>query len=400
MVVNRFKHVFLIKLKGINLKITGVWLLITLLSAAFQETEKTIMKYLNNQNFDHKTNPKVGVLLVNLGTPEAPTAAALKPYLREFLSDTRVVEIPKAVWFFILNGIIVPFRSKKSAEAYKSVWTEQGSPLLINTQNISKKVAAELEAKNIAVEFAMRYGSPSVDDKISKLMEQGVEKLLVLPLYPQYSATTTASTFDSIAASFRKRRWFPELRFVNQYHDNKLYVEALATKVKKHWDEYGQADKLILSFHGIPKRNWTLGDPYACQCHKTSRLLREKLGLAKDQVLTCFQSRFGKQEWLKPYTDATLKSLPEQGVKSVQVIAPGFSADCLETLEEIDEENKEYFMEAGGEKYQYIPCLNDDSEHIGALLDVIDKNIQGWSEFRSDEETELEFQNYKQAQSK
>lgn len=349
------------------------------------------MKYRNRNNFGHKNGAKIGVLLVNLGTPQAPTAKAVRPYLKQFLSDPRVVEIPRAIWYFILNGIILPFRSKKSAQAYASIWTEQGSPLLCNTQALAQSVATQFDEKQVLVEFAMRYGSPSMDDKISALLDQGVEKLLVLPLYPQYSATTTASTFDAVAASFKTRRWFPELRFVNQYLDEPKYIQALADKVKAHWQQHGKADRLMLSYHGIPKHFWDNGDPYVCQCFKTSRLLAEALQVEPDSILTCFQSRFGKAQWVEPYTDATLKSLPSQGVKSIQVMCPGFSVDCLETLEEIAEENREYFMEAGGESYQYIDCLNQDEAHVDAITEVIKQNLQGWQVASDRGETEQRY---------
>lgn len=336
------------------------------------------MKYDNVTGFNHGKKNKIGVLLVNLGTPEAPTPSALRTYLREFLSDPRVVEVPRFIWFFVLNLIILAFRPRLSAKAYASIWQEQGSPLLINSKKIADKVREALPEQDFVVELAMRYGQPSIPNTIDKMQEQGVSKLLVLPLYPQYSATTTASTFDAVAKVLTKKRHIPELRFINQYCDNELYVEALAASVKKHWSEHGRADKLLLSYHGIPKAYWEQGDSYVCLCYKTTRLVAEKLGLNDEEITTVFQSRFGRQEWVKPYTDATLKALPEQGVKSVQIMCPAFSADCLETLEEIEEENKEYFIEAGGESYQYIPCLNDAPDHIEALLDVIKQHSQGW----------------------
>ena len=336
------------------------------------------MKYQGIRDFQHQTKDKIGVLLVNLGTPQAPNAKALRVYLREFLSDPRIVGIPRLIWFFILNLFILPFRPKRSAQAYASIWHEQGSPLLVNSLNITNKVKQQLNSETFQVELGMRYGQPSIDSVITKMQEQGVRKLLVLPLYPQYSATTTASTFDAVADSFSKKRLLPELRFVNHYHDLSLYIDALVESVEDFWRDNGRADKLILSYHGIPKVYWESGDPYICECYKTSRLLAERLGLAEDEVMTC-QSRFGKQEWVKPYTDATLKSLPSQGVKKVQIMCPGFSADCLETLEEIEEENKEYFMDAGGESYQYIPCLNDADKHIQALTQVIEQHTKGWT---------------------
>ncbi|QTH63678.1 ferrochelatase [Psychrosphaera ytuae] len=337
------------------------------------------MKYTNNPDFSHQQKDKIGVLFTNLGTPDAPTPGALKPYLKEFLSDPRVVEVPRVIWWMVLNGVILPFRSRRSAGAYKTVWTERGSPLMFNTEAISNGVAKRLENRSdIIVDFAMRYGNPSIESKLTGLLNRGARKVVVVPLYPQYSATTTASTFDAVAEVLRKTRFIPELRFVNHYTDSEKWLNALVNKVKAHWQEHGRADKLIFSYHGIPARYWHNGDPYACQCHKTSRLLAERLGLDKDEYMTCFQSRFGKEEWVKPYLDETLKGLPEQGVKSVQVMCPGFSADCLETIEEIGEENHEYFMEAGGQRYEYIECLNDDKGHIDALVDIVEQQISGW----------------------
>ncbi|WP_282145985.1 ferrochelatase [Alteromonas stellipolaris] len=340
------------------------------------------MKFKSNQGFTHSQSDKIGVLVTNLGTPESPTAAALRPYLKEFLSDPRVVEIPRALWWFILNLIILNTRPKRSAEAYKTVWTEEGSPLLTITKAQATSIEARCKAEygdDVVVDFAMRYGNPAISDAIERMLSQGVRKLVVLPLYPQYSASTTASTFDAIAKDFTKRRWLPELRFVNHYNDRPDYIKALANKVRAYWEEHGKADKLILSYHGIPKRYLLNGDPYHCECHKTSRLLAEELGLTHEEYMTTFQSRFGKAEWLKPYTDATMKSLPGQGVKSIQVMCPGFSADCLETIEEIGEENREYFMEAGGEKYEYIPALNSDEEHIDMLFGLVKENLHGWT---------------------
>ena len=349
------------------------------------------MKYKNTRDFEHGRQAKLGVLLVNLGTPEAPTRGALHKYLKQFLSDPRVVEVPRAIWFLVLNGIILPFRSSRSAKAYEGVWTQDGSPLLVNCNNIKNAVAQRFDSEQVEVELAMRYGNPSMDSQIQSLIDKGVTKLLVLPLYPQFSATTTASTFDALAASFTGRRWFPELRFVNQYHDEPAYIAALADKIRAHWEQHGKADKLIFSYHGIPKRYWDNGDPYACHCFKTSRLLMEALELEKDDVMTCFQSRFGKEEWLQPYLDKTLQGLPDKGVESVQVVCPGFSADCLETIEEIAEENRDYFLEAGGKRFEYIECLNDDKNHIDALNKIIDQHLQGWTITENPEITRNEF---------
>ncbi|WP_016954717.1 ferrochelatase [Catenovulum agarivorans] len=337
--------------------------------------------YRTNSGFSHEQQDKVGVLLVNLGTPDKPEKSALKRYLKEFLSDPRVVEAPRALWWFVLNGVILNFRPARSAKAYQTVWTEQGSPLLIHTQNQAEKLQLNLTQQygdNIVVDFAMRYGSPSIGNKLEKMLSSGVRKLVVLPMYPQYSATTTASTFDAVARDFATRRWLPDFRFVSHYHDNVLYIKALADKVRSHWQQNGQAQKLLMTYHGIPKRYLTKGDPYYCECHKTSRLLAEELGLNKEQYLTCFQSRFGREEWLKPYTDHTLKQLAQDGIKSVDMVCPGFSADCLETIEEIGEENREYFIEAGGETYNYIEALNSDEQHIQMLASLVADNITGW----------------------
>ena len=339
------------------------------------------MKFKGSANFTHDQNDKIGVLIINLGTPDAPTPAALRKYLGEFLADHRVVEIPRLIWWLILNLVILRIRPKKSAEAYKSVWTDSGSPLMVHTKNQSLALQQSLQSQgmdNLVVDFAMRYGHPSIADRIESLLSQGVKKLLVLPLYPQYSATTTASTFDAISTDFAQRRWLPDFRFISHYHDHPAYIQAMASRIRSHWDSNGLPDKLVLSFHGIPKRNLLEGDPYFCECHKTRRLLVEALGVDQDFVLTTFQSRFGKQEWLKPYTDQTLQGLPALGVKSLQVFCPGFSADCLETIEEIAVENRDYFIQAGGEKYEYISALNDLPEHIEALTQVIKENLQGW----------------------
>lgn len=340
------------------------------------------MKYKGVTHFSHNQAPKIGVLITNLGTPESPTAPALRKYLAEFLADPRVVEVPRIIWTCILHGIILRIRPRRSAKAYQTVWTDQGSPLMIYTQQQSERLHTALQAKYgdaVVVDFAMRYGSPAIKDVMEHLQNRGVRKLLVLPLYPQYSAATTASTFDALAQDFTGRRWLPDLRFISHYHDHPAYIETVAKRIKAFREEHGSADKLIFSYHGIPLRYLKNGDPYHCECHKSSRLIAEFLGLTNDEYLTCFQSRFGREEWLKPYTDETLKSLPSQGIKSVQIICPGFSSDCLETIEEIGEENRDYFMESGGERYQYIPALNAEDDHITFLAQLVEENLQGWS---------------------
>ena len=339
------------------------------------------MKYRGVSQFRHDQPARLGVLITNLGTPEAPTTPALRRYLAEFLADPRVVEVPRLLWMLILHGIILRLRPRKSAHAYQSVWTEQGSPLMLHTLAQRDALRAALKpawGDDLIVECAMRYGQPSISNVMESLQQQGVRQLLVVPLYPQYSAATTASTFDALAADFTRRRWLPDLRFVTHYHDFPDYIEALAGEVEQYWQQHGRPDRLVLSYHGIPQRYLDNGDPYHCECHKTSRLLAERLGLGRDQYLTTFQSRFGREEWLKPYTDDTLKSLPGQGVKHVQVLCPGFSADCLETIEEIDVENRGYFMEAGGEQYHYITALNAKPAHIHALKALIERELSGW----------------------
>ncbi|MGS2717331.1 ferrochelatase [Eionea flava] len=340
------------------------------------------MKYSGQANFSHQQQPKVGVLITNLGTPEAPTPKALRKYLGQFLADPRVVEVPRIIWRLVLHGIILRIRPRRSAAAYQTVWTDEGSPLMTHTQNQCQALTQQLKKKygdDMIVAFAMRYGEPSVSKTIETMQQQGVRQLLVLPLYPQYSAATTGSTFDAIAEDFTRRRWLPDFRFISHYHDYPAYIDALATSIEAHWAAHGRVDKLIMSYHGIPLRYLKNGDPYHCECYKTSRLLAERLGLEKDEYMTTFQSRFGREEWLKPYTDHTLKALPESGVRSVQIVCPGFSSDCLETIEEIGEENREYFMEAGGERYEYIPALNATSSHIDALTQLIGEQLQGWS---------------------
>jgi ferrochelatase len=358
------------------------------------------MKYTGQSDFSHHQQPKVGVLITNLGTPEAPATKALRKYLAQFLADPRVVEVSRLLWRCILHGVILRIRPRRSAAAYKTVWTAQGSPLMIHTQAQCDALTQSLKniyGDDMVVAFAMRYGEPSVTRTLESMQQQGVRRLLVLPLYPQYSGATTGSTFDAIAEDFMCRRWLPDFRFISHYHDYPPYIEALASSIEKHWESHGGADKLLMSYHGVPFRYLKKGDPYHCECHKTSRLLAERLGLPKEAFMTTFQSRFGREEWLKPYTDHTLKAFPEQGVKSVQVVCPGFSSDCLETIEEIGVENREYFMEAGGERYEYIPALNATEPHIAALTKLIQTQLQGWDIPKSNT-GEIMQQHYKNAE--
>jgi ferrochelatase len=320
------------------------------------------------------------VLYCNLGTPDAPTAAALRPYLAQFLSDQRVIEIPKAVWWFILHGIILRVRPKKSAAKYASIWTDQGSPLKVWTAAQAAALAATLQTRGhgVSVHYAMRYGNPSIASQLDVLKAAGATRILVLPAYPQYSGTSTASVFDAVYSWAAKVRRIPELRFVNNYHDHPGYIAALAARVRAHWAAQGRADKLLMSFHGVPERTLHLGDPYHCECHKTARLLAEALGLGKDQYVVTFQSRFGKAKWLEPYTEPTLVALAQGGTHSVDVMCPGFTGDCLETLEEINMEAREAFLHAGGKNFSYIACLNSSPEWLEALGDIAQQHLAGW----------------------
>lgn len=315
-----------------------------------------------------------GVLLVNLGTPDAPTASALRRYLSEFLSDGRVIEIPKIIWWFILHGIILRVRPKKSAAKYASVWTPEGSPLLTISQQQTIAIQAQL-GNTARVKLGMRYGNPSIQKALREFQQEGVRKIIVLPLYPQYAAATTGSTFDAVTRELQQWRFVPELHFINNYCDHPLFIEALGKSVQENFERYGKPEKLLLSYHGMPKRNLDLGDPYFCFCQKTTRLLAEKLNLEKDDYMTTFQSRFGYAEWLQPYTDNTLEELARKGIKKVAVLSPAFSADCLETLEELAMENRDIFLHAGGADYRYIPALNDRGDHISALVSIIQKHI-------------------------
>jgi ferrochelatase len=340
-------------------------------------------RYTAAQDFEHGRQPSVGVLLANLGTPAAPTKAALRRYLAEFLWDPRVVELPRWLWWLLLHGVILRVRPARSAKAYLSVWTDEGSPLLIHGRRQGKALAEELRARlerPVAVALGMRYGEPSIASALRELREAGADRLLILPLYPQYSSAATGSVFDAVVDELQGWRWVPELRFVGSYHDFPPYIEACANQIHRQWQREGRCKHLLFSYHGIPKRYFLAGDPYHCQCHKTSRLIAERLGLDSDSWQTTFQSRFGKEEWLKPYTDKTIQALPKAGTKSLEVFCPGFSADCLETLEEIAVENRGYFMEAGGAQYHYIPALNEQPDHIEALTLLAIEHMSGWEE--------------------
>lgn len=333
--------------------------------------------------FQHTEVPAVGVLLANLGTPDAADAPALRRYLAEFLWDPRVIEMSRPLWWLILHLAILPFRPKKSAELYQKVWTPEGSPLLV----ISRRQAAAFESilkaeigTPVHVALGMRYGNPSMKSALRELAAKGCRRILLLPLYPQYAAVTSGSTFDALATEVTAWRWVPEMRIIQHYHDEPGYIRSLAATIREAWADGSQAEKLLFSFHGIPQRYFEAGDPYFCHCHKTARLVAEELGLPKDRYVVSFQSLFGREEWLKPYTDKTMEGMAKSGVRSLDVICPGFSADCLETIEEIDGMNREIFLHAGGERYRYIPALNDRSDHMRFLADLAIRNLQGWIE--------------------
>ncbi len=329
------------------------------------------------------TESKTGVLLVNLGTPDAPTASAVRRYLAEFLWDPRVVEAPRWLWWLALHGVILRIRPGKVAKAYQSVWSEAGSPLLVYSQQQGEALQAALNRQGntaMPVEVAMRYGNPSIRAGLEALRAQQVKRLLVLPLYPQYSATTTAAVYDAVADVFKTWRCLPELRVVKHYPGNAAFIDALKTSVEIYWQTHGRADRLLMSFHGIPERYVEAGDSYYEECLQTGRLLAEALALGDGDYAITFQSRFGREEWLKPYTDQTLKAWAQAGVRTVQVVCPGFSADCLETLEEIAEQNRDIFLQTGGESYAYIPALNASPEHIEVLRLLVEQHTQGWAE--------------------
>ena len=323
----------------------------------------------------------LGVMVSNLGTPDAPTAPALRRYLAEFLWDPRVVEAPRPLWWLALHGVILRVRPRRSAAAYRRVWEADGSPLLSIALRQREALAATLAdrlSRPVRVALGMRYGRPALGRALTELTEAGCEKVLVLPLYPQYSGSTSGSTLDAVAAGLTGLRRVPSLRFVADYHDDGGYIAALASSIRDHWAAQPPGERLLFSFHGIPRSYADAGDPYPEQCRRTAQRVAAELGLPDDRWQLVFQSRFGPKEWLQPYADKTLEALPGQGVKSVDVVCPGFSADCLETLDEMAEENRHVFLRAGGERYTYISALNDRADHIDALADLIERNLGGW----------------------
>ena len=331
--------------------------------------------------YEHGSSISTVILLVNLGTPEAATTSAVRRFLKLFLSDPRVVEYPRLLWWLILNGIILRLRPSRSAEAYREVWTDEGSPLMLFSRELADKLRARLERDApgaYRVELAMTYGEPSITAAMDKLRAENAHRLLVLPLYPQYSATTTASVFDAVTKKLRGVRWLPETRFVNHYHDAPAYIDALAATVRESWAEHGRGDHLLMSFHGVPQYTLDKGDPYFCFCSKTARLLSEALELGEDDWTMSFQSRVGREEWLRPYTDETVKELGSKGLGRLDVVCPGFATDCLETLEEIAMQNAEFFTEAGGKSLHYIPALNARDDHVELMAQLVEQHTSGW----------------------
>ncbi|MGN6312648.1 MAG: ferrochelatase [Rhodanobacteraceae bacterium] len=329
-------------------------------------------RYLGLEHPARDRAASAAVLLVNLGTPGAPTPRAVRRYLAEFLSDPRVVELPRALWWPILHGYVLRVRPRRSAEAYAKIWTHEGSPLAVLSERLKQAVKAELasRASGVRVELAMRYGAPNVRDTIIRLQREGVQRVLVLPLYPQYSGAATGSVLDALADTLKSLRWLPEVRTINDYHDDAGYLAALSASVLAHWAQHGRAQKLLLSFHGLPQASVRAGDPYFHQCHETARRLRDALGMGEEEMIVAFQSRVGAQRWLHPYTDEIIAALPKQGVKTLDVLCPGFAVDCLETLEEVALRYRATFLTHGGERFAYIPALNATPAHASVLAQL------------------------------
>ncbi len=320
---------------------------------------------------ENAESKKTGVLLVNLGSPDAPTRSAIRRFLKEFLWDPRVVNIPRLPWWIILHFFVLPFRPGKALKAYKKIWHKKGSPLIYLTRQLAEKVAKQFKGQNYSINYVMSYGKPSISAQLKRYKKKQIDELIVIPLYPQYSSTTTASVYDSVIRQLNQWRHIPSLRFVSDYHQNPLYIEAIAHSIKQSWEKKGKKDLLLMSFHGLPEKLTEWGDPYEYQCQRTAELIAEKLSLSTEQWKLVFQSRFGKAKWLQPYCVEVLQKLPELGIKNIDVLCPGFAVDCLETLEEIEIENKAIFLQAGGESYHYIPALNDSDRHVQMMIQLI-----------------------------
>jgi ferrochelatase len=351
------------------------------------------MRFLPEPAFAHDRPRRIGVLLINLGTPDAPTAAAVRTYLAEFLSDPRVIEIPRAAWLPILHGLILRLRPAQSARKYATIWSKDGSPLLVHS--LRQKTLLQgylgqrlkglgLPSDHAQIELGMRYGRPTIADAMAKLKAAGCDRVLVLPLYPQYAASTTASALDAVFAAASQMRAMPSLRVVAPYHDYPAYINAVAQSINDYWVKNGRPNKLVLSFHGVPRRSLDLGDPYHCHCRKTARLVADELGLTSEQYTVSFQSRFGRARWLEPYTVPTLIALAKEGMRRVDIACPGFVSDCLETLEELGHGAQAAFLGAGGKELHCIPCLNEGPAWIATLADLAIRNLQGWLDVPAD----------------
>jgi len=340
------------------------------------------MRYISSPDFHHDAAERIGVLLVNSGTPRSPRPRDVRRFLQRMLSDPRIVELPRALWLPILHGLVLPFRPRRSARKYRKIWSAGGSPLLDLSERLRTELVGKLAQRMLApfsVELGMLYGEPTVSDALARLRASGAQRILVLPLFPQYCGSTTGAVYDQVNGELRRWRWLPELRFVAEFHDDPGYIEALRASVTQHWEASGRTGHLLMSFHGIPERYFHQGDPYFCKCQKTARLLADELMLQEDEWSVSFQSRFGAAAWLKPYTLEVLREMPARDVKDVTVVCPGFSVDCLETLEEINMESREAFLRAGGARFEYVPALNARLEHARFLATLIAQHCQGWT---------------------
>ena len=341
------------------------------------------MRYISSPDFHRDGAERIGILLVNSGTPASPAPRDVRKFLAGLLGDPRVVELPRALWLPILHGLILPIRPYRSARKYRKIWSKAGSPLLALSEELRTELIGTLAQRMLAplsIELGMMYGgAPTVPQALTRLRESGAQRILVVPLFPQYCGATTGAAYDQVNAELRRWRWLPELRYVAEYHDYPGYIDSLRASVAQHWEKHGRTQHLLMSFHGIPERYFHKGDPYFCKCQKTARLLADELLMKDNEWSVSFQSRFGKDTWLKPYTSTVLNEMPARGTRSVTVVCPGFAVDCLETLEEIEMENRDVFMAAGGEQFQYVPALNARPEHARFLSDLIARHCQGWT---------------------
>ena len=340
------------------------------------------MRYVSSPDYHHDSAERIGVLLVNSGTPKSPKPRDVRKFLAGLLGDPRVVELPRALWWPILYGLVLPLRPYRSAPKYRKIWSQYGSPLLDLSERLRTELASTLAQRMLApltVEIGMLYGDPTVADALGRLRACGAQRILIVPMFPQYCGSSTGAVYDQVNGELRRWRWLPELRFIAEFHDDPGYIDALRASVSQHWEAHGRTKHLLMSFHGIPERYFHQGDPYFCKCQKTARLLADELLLRDNEWSVSFQSRFGPSGWLKPYTSAVLTEMPARGVQEVTVVCPGFSVDCLETLEEIDMENRDIFIRAGGARFQYVPALNARPEHARFLADLIAQHCQGWT---------------------